>query len=310
VQVVGCPPGDCLYGMGNMIAAERNEGRRRPRLPRRWEGMAAEDWVAPTTLRGATADPGAHPQATGSVLPPSRRRLATAGGIVLLSVMLIALATDVPFRPVVGEAEIAVLVDHVPGREIVGVGRPVGTPGADSTLEVAVDGAVRERRVLAGADHAAFVRVPVDAGTSSVSVVLGDPIRRTVVFDDLVTPDVGERVFVEIRDVPPAPGAAEGRRIFENGVDGAATGCEICHSLDPGRVLVGPSLAGIGSEAGNRIPGISAEEYLRTSILDPDAYVVEGFPPGQMLDIYDDLLSDEQVDALVEFLLTLRDTGS
>ena len=54
------------------------------------------------------------------------------------------------------------------------------------------------------------------------------------------------------------------------------------------------------------IPGLTAEEYLRESIVDPDAYVVDGFPAGQMLPHYLDILSDEDIDNLVAFLLTLE----
>lgn len=310
VQLVGCPPGDCVYGMGNELAAERLEGRRRPRLPRRWEGAAFEDWVAPTTLRRAVDDPGAHPVAGGSTLPSSRRRLATAGAVVLLSVLLVAFATEAPFRPSTGDAELAVLVHHVPGEEVLGLGEPVGTPGVDAELVVRVDGATAADRVLTGAVHAAFLRIPVDARPSTVSVTFEGPTGSAVVFDGTVDPASGDRVFVEVRDVPPGPGVEEGRRIFEQGVRGAATGCRICHSLEPDRVLVGPSLAGVGSRAGSRVPGMTAEEYLRQSILEPDAYVVDGFPAGQMLDIYGDILTDEQVDALVAFLMSLTDGGS
>ena len=55
------------------------------------------------------------------------------------------------------------------------------------------------------------------------------------------------------------------------------------------------------------MPGLDAESYLRESVLDPDAYVVEGYRPDQMLDIYDDRLSDERIDALVEYLLSLTE---
>ena len=50
---------------------------------------------------------------------------------------------------------------------------------------------------------------------------------------------------------------------------------------------------------------MTADEYLRQSILDPDAYVVDGFPSGQMLDIYDERLTEADIDALVAYLLTL-----
>ncbi len=54
--------------------------------------------------------------------------------------------------------------------------------------------------------------------------------------------------------------------------------------------------------------GLDAEEYLRQSIVDPDAYVVPGFPAGQMLAGLGDVLSPEDLDSLIAFLLTLEET--
>lgn len=84
------------------------------------------------------------------------------------------------------------------------------------------------------------------------------------------------------------------------------TGCSICHSLDSGETGVGPSLAGVGLVAASRVESMSAEEYLRSSILEPDEYIVDGFRPGQMLDVYDSRLSDDEIDALVAFLIDLE----
>jgi len=84
------------------------------------------------------------------------------------------------------------------------------------------------------------------------------------------------------------------------------TGCHICHSLQPDVVIVGPSLAGIATRAAGRIPGMSAEEYIRQSILQPNAYVVPGFPSGVMPPDFSEILTPEQIDDLVAFLLTLK----
>lgn len=81
-------------------------------------------------------------------------------------------------------------------------------------------------------------------------------------------------------------------------------GCSTCHSLEPGEVIVGPSLAGIGARAGDRVEGLTAKEYVEQSIRDPDAYVVQGYDEGTMPS-WDGILSDAQVEALVAYLLTL-----
>ncbi len=85
----------------------------------------------------------------------------------------------------------------------------------------------------------------------------------------------------------------------------ASPACNTCHSLEPDTTLVGPSLANIGSEAGNRVEGLSAEEYLRQSIVEPDTHIVEGFTPGIMPNTYGTQLSEEQINDLVAYLLTL-----
>jgi len=84
----------------------------------------------------------------------------------------------------------------------------------------------------------------------------------------------------------------------------ASPACNTCHSLEPGVTLVGPSLAGIGSEAANRVSGQSAEDYIHESIVQPDAHVVEGYSPGIMPGTYGTQLSEQQISDLVAYLLT------
>jgi len=51
------------------------------------------------------------------------------------------------------------------------------------------------------------------------------------------------------------PVAAQGKRIFSQH-------CAACHSLSPDTIIVGPSLAGIGTRAAERIPGMDARTYI------------------------------------------------
>jgi len=97
-----------------------------------------------------------------------------------------------------------------------------------------------------------------------------------------------------------------GRELFAQTILGTQTGCKTCHSLDEGVIIVGPSLAGIGARGGETVPGVSAEEYIRESILDSDVYLVEGFPAGTMPNVWGEQLSDEQIDDLVAYLLSLK----
>jgi cytochrome c len=88
--------------------------------------------------------------------------------------------------------------------------------------------------------------------------------------------------------------------------------CTTCHYLQADRgVLVGPNMAGVADRAGSRVPGLSAENYVRQSIVSHDAFVVEGFEEGVMLGIvgedFGEMLSEEDIDALVAYLLTLHE---
>ena len=97
-----------------------------------------------------------------------------------------------------------------------------------------------------------------------------------------------------------------GKELFAKTVLGSKAGCATCHSLEPGIVIIGPSVAGIGTRAGAVVAGQSAEDYLRESIIDPDAYIVEGYPPSTMPKGYDQELTSDQVDQLVAYLLSLQ----
>jgi nitric oxide reductase subunit C len=78
--------------------------------------------------------------------------------------------------------------------------------------------------------------------------------------------------------------------------------CATCHSLQPDVVIVGPSLAGVASRAASRVPGKTAEEYLRTSIVYPGDFVVPGFQ-NVMQKNFGDVLTVEQIDSLIAFLM-------
>jgi mono/diheme cytochrome c family protein len=96
-----------------------------------------------------------------------------------------------------------------------------------------------------------------------------------------------------------------GMELLNERLIGFNAGCITCHALDEDVTLVGPSLFGIGSRAAGQVAGQSAADYLRESIVNPDAFVVPGFTAGQMATAWTDYLTDEQIDSLVEVLLEL-----
>ncbi|HZD11336.1 MAG TPA: c-type cytochrome [Candidatus Binatia bacterium] len=93
--------------------------------------------------------------------------------------------------------------------------------------------------------------------------------------------------------------------------DTGAPGCTTCHSVQPTDdplqpSPVGPSHYGVADRAANYDQSLSAEEYLRQSIVEPDAHIVEGFQPGVMYQNYAEDLTEQQIDDLVAYLLTLH----
>lgn len=94
------------------------------------------------------------------------------------------------------------------------------------------------------------------------------------------------------------PNAAAGEKLFNESLIGTQPGCKTCHSLEPDVVMVGPSLAGIASRAD--------EAYIRTSITEPDADVVDGFTAGTMPAALAGELSDQQLNDIVAYLMTLK----
>jgi sulfur oxidation c-type cytochrome SoxX len=82
-----------------------------------------------------------------------------------------------------------------------------------------------------------------------------------------------------------------------------AAGCAGCHTFKPAGSTgnIGPSLDDLKSAAGNREPGKSAEDYIRESITDPSAFLVEGY--GNAMPSFEGRLTDQQVQALIDYLL-------
>ena len=76
----------------------------------------------------------------------------------------------------------------------------------------------------------------------------------------------------------------------------ASTGCVGCHSAD-GIDGVGPTWSGLA--------GRVDQEYIQRSIVDPSADIAAGFADGLMPAAYRDLLTDDDLDALVAYISSL-----
>lgn len=91
---------------------------------------------------------------------------------------------------------------------------------------------------------------------------------------------------------------AEGERLYSRH-------CASCHATEPETVIVGPSLAGIADSGATRVDGLTAEEYIELSIVQPGAYLVEGYDDVMPANL-GKRLTGEELDALVAYLLTLE----
>lgn len=124
-----------------------------------------------------------------------------------------------------------------------------------------------------------------------------------------------------------------GEELFNTLQTEVAFACATCHRVDTTEMLIGPGLLGVGSpahdpaahgteeEAGGHgghhaeatpeaAPAVerTVEEtitYLRTAIVDPSAYLVPGFVDNLMPKVYGEILTEEEINNLVAYLLTL-----
>ena len=81
-----------------------------------------------------------------------------------------------------------------------------------------------------------------------------------------------------------------------------SAGCGGCHAFTPAGTdaEIGPSLDDLASEAEKA--GEPVREYVRQSIVDPNAVVVQGYQSGVMPTTFGETLSSEELDALVAYL--------
>jgi nitric oxide reductase subunit C len=131
------------------------------------------------------------------------------------------------------------------------------------------------------------------------------------------------RPIVVSAAMPEAPGApvaaasanpvALGEAVFRR----SPPACFSCHSTTEGTVLVGPSLASIATRAAALVESPSytgtartAADYIRESILNPNAYVVPGPTYGaggqSFMPPLNAVLKPEEVDQLVAYLATFK----
>lgn len=94
---------------------------------------------------------------------------------------------------------------------------------------------------------------------------------------------------------------ATGRQLFGS----AGDRCSQCHMIS-GPKGRGPNIGGVGARAAGRKKGLSAEQYIMESLIEPKAFVVDGFSPI-MPEVYKSPLDLSEYDilAVVAYLQSL-----
>lgn len=96
------------------------------------------------------------------------------------------------------------------------------------------------------------------------------------------------------------PPAEAGKKIYES------HGCKACHTVD-GTPGIGPSWKGVYAHQRSFTDGtseVALENYLRQSIVEPEAKVVAGF--GPVMPTFKGKLKDAEITAVIEFMKTLK----
>ncbi len=134
---------------------------------------------------------------------------------------------------------------------------------------------------------ATATEVPTDAPTATVEPPTAAPQQAASGGEGTGDPEKGKEYFNTVR---PEVNFA----------------CATCHHFDTEAQLIGPGLLNVSVRAASRVPGESAYDYIHTSIVNPGAFVVPGFPDGLMPKTYKDVWTEEQINDIIAYLYTLK----
>ncbi|MCX6058289.1 MAG: hydrogenase iron-sulfur subunit [Chloroflexi bacterium] len=320
VKFIGCPPEDCANREGNLWLNERVTGERLPKLKPNFIPLVHTAWVAPTEFGNALksqikSDPNTY------TFAPSKTHIRFI--LPLLGVMAIVTAFQIWFsdRPIqffsADSAMLAIQMTHHSGYAIHDIEdqAPLETDLDHPTrLTLEVDGKLifdetykdQDDGINQGVRIFEQIRMPV--GKHHITIKIYDRPDENIaqiLFDKTIPLTARQSLTINFRDVH-IPDPKAGESIYYETAAGVNAGCQICHSLEKDETIIGPSFYGIASRAGGRVSGLTAEEYLHQSIVDPNAYIVPGFPKGQMIQNFGKILTEEQVNDLIAFLMTMK----
>jgi cytochrome c2 len=144
-------------------------------------------------------------------------------------------------------------------------------------VSVVTTNAVAGHHSAEGGDHGAQTETHAAASGHSADAPEHGTKTETAPSTHAST-ESGHTAANEPAATPVAAGDVEaGAKVF------LAKTCATCHkisSLQGANGAIGPALDGLGATAAKRVAGQDALTYIKTSIENPNAHVVEGFPPA------------------------------
>ncbi len=170
-----------------------------------------------------------------------------------------------------------------------------------------------ESALLATADHlteiaptATATLIPTETPTNAPTAT---PIPATATTEPTEAPtatDVPPTATTEAVVSAASGDPVKGQEYYETIRAEVNFACITCHYANSEAQLIGPGLLNIGTRAETRVAGESAYDYLHTSIVNPSAFVVPGFPDQLMPQTYKDLWTEEQINDIIAYLMTLQ----
>jgi len=158
--------------------------------------------------------------------------------------------------------------------------------------------------VAAGTDAGSLMLWDVESGEMIVALHGHDGAVTSLDVSaggDLIATGGADRE-IRLWVVPPEEGSAQAGDPEAGAALFVEVGCAECHASEPDAPGIGPALDVMAREAGARLPGLTAQEYLELSITQPHTTIVNGFPT--LMPEFD--LTGEEVFDLIAYIQTFR----
>ena len=117
------------------------------------------------------------------------------------------------------------------------------------------------------------MRLPVGVKVGLVAVLVMGAYSGYANYIPQIESKPPQELSLEGGNVSPAQLIKAGEEIYKT-----KGTCEICHKIGQ-KGTRAPDLAGVGSRAAKMKQGMSAKQYLIESLINPNAIIVEGYPP-------------------------------